>query len=560
MKKLLPATLLLFIAANISATNFFDQLCTFNFNWEKYRNRVTAAPDRIFSSDKEYISAHLSTVLPVLYSNPTGGLTNAQLRSRMQLLQLLDNYRLAGRFPVNNSVHQRIPVFIDGHFTHCAVAYLLQQTGHENLALRIAADDNYAWVKDIKTDGLLQWQQASGLTLEELKLIQGAYDFYNPRGYELPNKYEIPQKPSCITLYFETTKSWRKQHPGKQAIWCRGEGSNGVLHGRWEQNYTADLPWIIGFYNQGKRTGQWFEYYPGTNLLCRTEYWHNDKLNGTRTRFDREGKIIEEILFKDGNALIKTNYDRADSLKWVRVPIDSQHVATNVYALNGQLLASGKEAVYNPGNLLWFQNIELTALNSFAITARNNVQGYHPVSHSGFSKASPFSPPLVTYKKEGTWRYYNDCTPIQQHLYSKKQLQDVLYQQFRHFGPGIYLSLARFKNMEPITGYRLLHVDYKNDALQDFYGYGETDFTHLKVLYHADEPNKQPVSFFLDRYHLLQRPQPIVKAVGAYNRDQQRIGTWNHFDTESRLYKTEQYILPKKDEEIDERLTSAMRK
>ena len=50
----------------------------------------------------------------------------------------------------------------------------------------------------------------------------------------------------------------------------------------------------------GKRSGRWKEYYPGTAILCRTEHWRNDLLNGVRTRYDKNGKIIETILFKDG--------------------------------------------------------------------------------------------------------------------------------------------------------------------------------------------------------------------------------------------------------------------
>lgn len=551
MKKNLSLAILVLFSNAVFAAGFYDQLCTFNFNWKKYTALAPAGKARVFHSDKEYVQAHLTCVLAILRKNEINHLTAAQLRSRKHLLQLLDQYRIAGNFPINDTYHERIPVFIDRYQTHCAVAYLLQQTGHEDMAIRIAKADNYAWLKDIHTDSLLQWQQSSGLSLEELKLIQGAYDFYEPRGFELPNKYEIPQKPSCITLYFETTKTWRRQHPGKQAIWCRGEGTNGILNGRWEQNYSADLPWIIGYYSHGKRTGQWFEYYPGTNLLCRTEYWDNDKLNGVRTRFDMAGNIIEEISFKDGNAITKINYDRSDSLKWVRQPIDSIHVDTKVYSFRGVLLAAGKESVYNPGNLLWFQNIELTALNSAAISARNTIQGndQNSMTAPGYGRARFFSPPLVEYKKEGTWMYYRDCEPGRLKLNEKYPVETVLYWQFRHFGPAIYQSLARYMDLKPVAGYLSVKVIYDNDALQDFYGYGETDYTHLKVLYYTDPKNKIQTGFLFDRYRGFVAGPPIVKAIGAYDQYNQKIGKWNHYDHASRLFKTEYFILPHKEEE-----------
>lgn len=557
MKKNLTILCLLLILQLATAANFYDQLCAFNFNWKKYSHRAPQGPARTFQSDKEYIQAHLQNVLTILRGNTTAHLDEAQRRSRMLLLQLLDDYRQAGRFPVNDTRQERIPVFIDRNFTHCAVAYLLQQTGHEDLALRIAQADNFAWVKDITADGLLQWQQASGLSLEEVKLIQGAYDFYEPRGYELPNKYELPQKPSCITLYFETTNSWRKQHPGKQAVWCRGEGSNGILNGRWEQNYSADLPWIIGYYQNGKRTGQWFEYYPGTNLLCRTEYWDHDKLNGTRTRFDQEGKIIEEIQFKDGVAITKINYDRSDSLKWVRQPVDSLHVNTKVYTLNGKLLATGMESIYNPGNLQWFQNIELTALNSAAISARNNIQTSVMINdnYSGMRRPVFFSPPLVQYKKEGAWLYFQDCAPQFSNPVGSRNIHEVLHLQFRHFGPGISQSLAMYADAAPVAGYHSLRVVYDNDILQDFYGFGQLNYSHMKIWYHIDKDKNPVYRYVFDRRGMFHAGQPIVKAIGTYDRYNQRVGTWDYFDQQSRLYKTEQYILPKKEEEEEYRVS-----
>ena len=147
--------------------------------------------------------------------------------------------------------------------------------------------------------------------------------------------------------------------------WLSGEGKNGVLHGKWIQNAAPDVPWIEGYFTNGMRSGKWKEYYQGTNILCRTEYWENDTLNGVRTRFDKEGKIIEEITFKKGVAAMKVNTDHRSGLKYNRQQSDSTTVYTTIVNLEGTLLAEGKESIFNPsGRLKWFQNIELTALNS----------------------------------------------------------------------------------------------------------------------------------------------------------------------------------------------------
>ena len=319
---------------------------------------------------------------------------------------MLADYAAQGRFPINYYRQERIPVFIDEHDTHCAVGYLMQHTGHEHMARRIAATNNYAWVREIEDEGLAAWQEASGFSLEELKLIQGAYDFYYEHAFLLPNKYEVPQKPEQVVRYFEGKD--------KDKVWCYGEGTNGDLHGNWIQNYSSTLPWIVGYFEHGKRSGRWKEYYKGTDKLCRTEHWRNDKLNGIRTRYDREGRVIETILFKDGHAVTKTNTDHDKALRWVRSPLDSATVYTEVFTLEGALIAAGKERIHNPEGLSWFQNIELTALNTFAITARDGA----PRPEEGvmvrrfdigsFQQQIPGSHTLVQYRKEGEWVYYKD--------------------------------------------------------------------------------------------------------------------------------------------------------
>jgi hypothetical protein len=83
--------------------------------------------------------------------------------------------------------------------------------------------------------------------------------------------------------------------------------------------------------------------------------------------------VIETILFKNGQAVTKTNIDHEKALRHVRTPLDSATVYTEVFTEEGSLIAAGKERIHNPEGLQWFQNIELTALNTFAITARDGA-------------------------------------------------------------------------------------------------------------------------------------------------------------------------------------------
>jgi hypothetical protein len=64
-------------------------------------------------------------------------------------MEVLDEYHEAGRFLINYYRNERIPVFIDKHNTHCAVGFLMQETGAEFLARDISQNDNCVWVKGI---------------------------------------------------------------------------------------------------------------------------------------------------------------------------------------------------------------------------------------------------------------------------------------------------------------------------------------------------------------------------------------------------------------------------
>jgi antitoxin component YwqK of YwqJK toxin-antitoxin module len=565
MKKYLLAVLMLLCMHQTNAATLYDQLCSLNYNWKKYKNHVPAEEAHAFKSNREYIQAHLQCVLSVLRSNPVDQFNCQQLQSRQHLIKFLQEYCNSGNFPLNYHYKKRIPVFIDEHQTHCAVGYLLQQTGYEKMAQRIAATSNYAWLKDIYDKEFPAWQQTSGLTLEELKLIQGAYDFYLPDAFIAPNKYEIPQKPSCIIAYFENKKKSHTTEAKDENIWCKGEGENGILNGRWEQNYAPGIPWIIGFYENGKRSGQWQEYYQGTSHLCRIENWRNDKLNGVRRRFSMTGALIEEILFAEGNAITKTNYDVENSLTWIRKPLDSNLIWTEVFTSGGALIGRGHERIYNPGNLLWFQNIELTALNSISLTSRdislsqNNVIAFSHVNPSSHLR-NPFrslnlynSPPLVEYKKEGDWMYYKEYATQPDAKFLSHEAKNMIRRNYKYFGEQLVQSINLFDDAKAINGYDSIKVTYKKNLLQSFYAYGSPDYLHLQIRYQETNDTNEGSQFILvpSEYGITESA-PAIKMIGQYNREHQKIGIWKYYNNDNAVYKTENYIIAWKEEDEDD--------
>ncbi len=518
------------LTMQVSANDFYKQLCKFNPNWKKYEAFVPKSDAKKFTTDKEYVQAHLATVLPILKNSSLNGLSERQIQSRNQMIQWLTEYREQGNFPQNHYINQRVPVFIDENGTHCAVGYLMQQSGEEKMAQRISKNHHYDWLKDIKDENLAAWQVASGLSLDELKLIQGAYDSYADNGFFLVNRIEIPQKPTVLTAYFDN-----KPHTDAN-IWCKGEGTEKTLNGKWTQKYAVDKPWIEGYYANGKRTGLWKEYYQGTTLLCRTENWRDDKLNGIRKRYSKTGQLTEEILFKNGKAELKTNYEQSTGLKYIRKQLDTVTVYTEVYTLDGLLLACGKEKIYNPGNLQWFQNIELTALNTFQYATSN------PISSSAGSSQLYATPALVEYHKEGAWMYYREYNyPSSQQKAST--LYAKLQNDFQHFGYKLYSEMRNYSKISiGEAGYDSIGVEYKENLLQNFYGYSKPYFTHLKITYNTEVPSQ----FLINNW----RWEHQAKTIGQYTKDGKRKGEWLYYNESGLLYKTENYLIPYKVEEL----------
>ncbi len=574
MKKILIPIVCIGLTLSARAENLFNQLVAFNLNWQSYETRLDFGNKMDFQSDKEYIQTHLAKVLQILQSNPTEQLTCAQLDTRSSLIKVLESYKDRGLFPMNYYRKERIPVFIDEHNTHCAVGYLLMETGFDDVAHRIAAKNNYAWVKEIDDASLPQWQAFSGFTIDELKLIQGAYDFYDPFARSKPNRTEIPQAPAVVSLNFAGEEMDAPSKDGLLSIWCYGEGKDNVLHGKWVQNYRDGIPWIEGYFENGNRTGSWKEYYKGTTILCRTEHWRNDKLNGVRTRYDRAGNVIERITFKGGEAVQKINYDLQGDIEWVRKPIDSITLETEVYSLSGYLLAKGKEKISNPtGRLQWFQDIELTALNTFAITARDGAPEYTESGMPVFSNQiigssdfvshlqiiDPYSlspgmrsfgslnqgPTLVKYDKIGDWKYYNEYT-ANSYSAQVESSQDYLKKDYPHFGNDLAWQLHNEDIQTLQLSFDSLQVEYMSGRISDFKGFAPNAAARFGLVLNEEQDLNHGV---IDFYHQSQQQYPCIKEMGPLDENGYRIGEWTVYDLNGRPSHYIKYIQPFKEEE-----------
>ncbi|MXW68074.1 MAG: hypothetical protein F4Z72_13885, partial [Gemmatimonadales bacterium] len=126
------------------------------------------------------IEGHLRDVEEALRRKATDALSAAQRERRNTALNWLREYRERGEFPHNHThAGGRVPVFVDEHGTPCAVAYLLQRSGRENLVREIAGADNNVYAWELADDGRFsEWLDEMGLTLEEAARIQPNYADY----------------------------------------------------------------------------------------------------------------------------------------------------------------------------------------------------------------------------------------------------------------------------------------------------------------------------------------------------------------------------------------------
>ena len=123
------------------------------------------------------IRAHLAAVERELREEDVGAWTASQQAARTRNLDVLHEYWVRGVFPKNTGFPgARVPYFVDPYGTRCAMAYLIEQSGHGNLVARVAATNNNARIRDLKTDPeLIAWLQANGLTADEAARVQPFY-------------------------------------------------------------------------------------------------------------------------------------------------------------------------------------------------------------------------------------------------------------------------------------------------------------------------------------------------------------------------------------------------
>jgi hypothetical protein len=183
----------------------YDQLVYVNAEWKnqtdvdpQLRSELSQALD-----EQKLIQLHLHEVEKLLRERDISKLTPQLKENRLKNLNVLHQYCMAGVFPVNSRHMNRQPYFIDDNNVYCAVGYLMKESGADDVAKDIRRTQNYSFLADIHHDKLMSWVQQSGLTFDELALIQPAYGedwpaaiiefHYNNAGPDVNEYIEIHQ-------------------------------------------------------------------------------------------------------------------------------------------------------------------------------------------------------------------------------------------------------------------------------------------------------------------------------------------------------------------------------
>jgi len=121
------------------------------------------------------VRAHLEVALTEVAAH-TPALSPAQRAARTRALADLRAYIDAEAYPTNDVASERTPIFIDRFGARCAMAALIEASGHRALVERIARDHLYAHIVDLGDDPeLARWLHDHGLTLAEAARIQPSY-------------------------------------------------------------------------------------------------------------------------------------------------------------------------------------------------------------------------------------------------------------------------------------------------------------------------------------------------------------------------------------------------
>jgi len=281
-------------------------------------------------AEAERMRLHLDLALAILSARPA---TRPELSARRaEILRHLAVYRDKGTVPDNLLVARRSPVFIDGADRICAVGYLIEATVGRGLAQAVAERHLVDYLGDMDYAPLLAWVAASGLTVDELALIQPAYSL-PPIEYWVtfvgPLRMGVRPPDGPFTLVSSqgvtTRGAWQRGH--MHGVWQRVDGSGAELgrgdfdggQGRWSGRHPDGALAIEGEVRRDAPDGVWRAYYPSGRLAIEGEL-HDAVRSGTWSYYhDAPGQPL----------MARGRYRHTEVGAWEHYDVTGRHVATS---------------------------------------------------------------------------------------------------------------------------------------------------------------------------------------------------------------------------------------
>ncbi|HVZ79226.1 MAG TPA: tetratricopeptide repeat protein [bacterium] len=214
------------------------------------------------TTEKQRIQIHLAILEKRFRAGRVRGLSKEQRSNRLHLMDLLRDYREAGKFPENHRFLKRTPEFIGDNGAVCAVGYLVEKTAGRKAVETISHLENEALVMDMKNPLLPPWLRQWGLSCEEAAMIQPRYSFV-PTGFSPVTQRGVSVAP---TLPFESAK-FRAEKGDPDAEYQLGRyylGGYQEWEGYTDDNREKGLEWIKKAAQQGwgpaeNELGSYFE-------------------------------------------------------------------------------------------------------------------------------------------------------------------------------------------------------------------------------------------------------------------------------------------------------------
>jgi hypothetical protein len=178
IKHLFIVCLFCLVNQSLKALTLYEQLCEVNQEWktrqdiaQKYQ-LTTLAP---ITNEADLLIFHLSLLEKEFRLHTPENLSKSQKQARLQTLNVLNEYWKLRNCPRNYYQTKRIPVFIDEENRYCAVAYLMFKSGKKEFTEMVKEKANNIYIRQVDNQEFDNWQQASGMLLEELAWIQPGY-------------------------------------------------------------------------------------------------------------------------------------------------------------------------------------------------------------------------------------------------------------------------------------------------------------------------------------------------------------------------------------------------